>query len=1231
MDFYRLRELPETYQKCKAYTQKFQKWLLEEAEQRHIEVSEFHTKAEKSRRKNGKGGKYRIPVAQLIPLAESIAAKGPLNETSGLDYLRDAIRARKEVTSYYTLIDQSDTGHSFMIEALQKCRQILKSVGGWNVVNIMFKGTQEEHDLPNQETNEADHQDWDEDQEVFSLAPERTMPDTAATGQNRSLKKTATKSNKPVHTGWTEEEMALEQNFQVLCFLYDYYQIRGSVQQAWEAYQLGSLSLANASILTDLAMAIIKKNTEKLSRGLQDGDSGRSLRDILKHVSALVAERRPDLATPMDDDRVHEPYPIFCTFPFVQLAEVQRRRQERVLAKDVPYGEAYWTLPFIVFVRHLRSLDAYPPLPDNFTRSVISQTKPAGSWLPFGLDILLLVQQQMDDNMINQFLETTADGIMRIQECMKGHMEYEDKMWAAGTKPDYMTVGETKFSNVFLSPCDQMVRWMDSVFGEPEEDDPKKMTALDFIANHPVMAGLTLYHFQNKYQMLTISKTQWFIIALCHLYNACRQIGGLSAPWPDLEYIIETHGTRRIFIGARPTDPQKFAERLNMGLLCSARGFSEDQRIRTKWNTLPRTDKKTRGKRGLKLHSVLTELVNGYYYGHTNENRWIRLHNLFAHIYQKEKAGKPIFASKVSAETRKLFEAFVQTLEPKKGKGKKAKKDSKQARVKTPKFSAESYIYSDLLSKLQSALKEEELHFNFDYLSFYRRSFAFVQNIRADVLFPTGAELQRLTPREKEPDNYNLLVELFRSLKIAPKDTSAKIQGDGLSKDVVALDQLRKISRIMEKLILEEGDAELSKAQQTMQEAAPRQDDDDLVGDMHKGDESIDSTTEHIMESAKGPSPVDLEGSPANNQGPGEKDEEKVDKTAEDINVTLFQTLADIKTNHSTSGSDTARATGSQLLLDALSDLSARHNPQRAHRAMAEFMERLRRAPSCLEERARLEADLRRYTDWEQPQELQAKEQEGSSVRKEEVQELGSKAARCHHKEAGLAERTRQVSPEVAEQKKLERTAKEKLDLVQAEIRRLEALDRPRRGSLAPPIQDRKAESRYNPSQVLPSEVKAALAKALSAGTEKQDKEKTPQTPPDNSQTPVNEAESLVQVQPEHVATSNKRPERGAIPKSSLFFFFFFVVGIGMLPRSWTMYTGLIGHKKRRVMFPCAGTCCLTRATRIPHRCRRRKADRELKWEVEGSSEGSSWEMDSDGSERDWFDAVEYQSVDVVA
>lgn len=77
-------------------------------------------------------------------------------------------------------------------------------------------------------------------------------------------------------------------------------------------------------------------------------------------------------------------------------------------------------------------------------------------YLPFGLAIVLDIQEAVRDDCRRMLRDLTEHGL-DIARCIRCHVDYEDRMWAKGTKPDYMCKEEIKFSTLLLKPLDRLL------------------------------------------------------------------------------------------------------------------------------------------------------------------------------------------------------------------------------------------------------------------------------------------------------------------------------------------------------------------------------------------------------------------------------------------------------------------------------------------------------------------------------------------------------------------------------------------------------------------------------------------------------------------------------------------------------------------------------------------------------------------------------------------------------
>jgi hypothetical protein len=355
--------------------------------------------------------------------------------------------------------------------------------------------------------------------------------------------------------------------------------------------------------------------------------------------------------------------------------------------------------------------------------------------------------------------------------------------------------------------------WIQELLKAQDNTGPEfGMTTEMFITVHSTLAGMCMWYYNRVYQATAICKIQWFIVGLSHLYNAARQVGGLDLDWPDLEYIVKMHGSQRIFVGTPPTDPYDFVNRYVLACHMSPRFLAPD--FRSKSKSAPRTPKETRTKRGLMPDLPLEAKIREFY-GPNKDDRWMQRHNIFNYLHKQKESPKKATASdsqEALQESKKLqgtFSAMAAKISPPKSKNR-----SKRSPVRKPNFSQQDDTYADLFRTMTTELQSHELHSNFDYLSFYRRAFDLILRIRNEVLFNNTQQLARAEKMGKYPDpnNYKLIVELFKAFKLEPGEDPEETTGQEVSTHVLPLDQLKRIAKMMRGFIRKEGNTELVRA-----------------------------------------------------------------------------------------------------------------------------------------------------------------------------------------------------------------------------------------------------------------------------------------------------------------------------------------------------------------------------------------------------------------------------------
>lgn len=237
---------------------------------------------------------------------------------------------------------------------------------------------------------------------------------------------------------------------------------------------------------------------------------------------------------------------------------------------------------------------------------------------------------------------------------------------------------------------------------------------------------------------------------------------------------------------------------------------------------LPRVSKEVGVKRGLRSDLPLEAKISDYYGPNPDNDRWLRRHVVFNHLYRRKEAVGDSSdddckqARRISKDLRGTFADLATKITPSKPR----RKGKDKARVRKPDFDKQDETHANLLGTRRSELQENEVHSNFDFLSFYHRAFGLVLRLREEVLMSDDVRRSRAEDMNAnpEPHNFQLITDLFRDLRIEPKakkEEEAEAEegaGQQISAKVVPLKQIRRVAEMMHDLTLAEGDVELRRA-----------------------------------------------------------------------------------------------------------------------------------------------------------------------------------------------------------------------------------------------------------------------------------------------------------------------------------------------------------------------------------------------------------------------------------
>ncbi|KAG9196675.1 hypothetical protein G6011_01796 [Alternaria panax] len=809
MDYYRRNELPETVKRYKTYTDQFQVWLLKTGTQRGVELA--NVVADQTKKKKSKKG-YRIPLQKQEQLVNAIAATSvPLADTSGINDLGDAIRSRREVTQYHRYNNTADLGHEYFngsLEALMTALKVL--VPGMNKTQNCTNDTPTFVfiQLPTGSKTSQDEQD-----ELLEKMRKRDKSDLEDGGQPQQTPTPRTKKKVPIPEAspLTAEEELLRREFLIICFLYSFNRVRDVLYDVWVLYHKGLVNAITAALVFDLAQDHVHQNVKVLVEELDLLPGGLA---ILIHQLFDKIKAAPDqnMATLPTEKVLRHLFGLDAAALIKTYIGKTRPKEE---SADNDIQEHPLSL-FLRFFDVIRKGGLKLPKWDHFTGEMLLHQSTSQDYLPFGLAIVLDIQQAVREDYRRMLRDLTEHGL-DIARCIRCHVDYEDRMWAKGTKPDYMCREEIKFSTILLNPLERLLEWLQELLDSQE----KPMTASVFITVHSTLAGLSMWHFNQIYHHTAIAKIQWFILGIAHLYNAACQMGCLNLRWPDLDYLIKMYGAKVMFRGDPPTHPNDFLNRYLLSSNTSSRVMASDFRHMSDY--LPHISRELGAKHGLQPELPLEAKILDYYGPDPDNNRWLRRHAVFNYLYRRSEDTEETPKDDCDEATQNMkdlqdtFANLATNITPSKPR----RKGKNKSRMYIPDFDKQGETHANLFGTMKSELQENEVHSHFDFLSFYRRAYDLFLRIREEVLM--GDQVQRFRAEDMNanpnPPNFQLITDLFRALQIGPKikkeEGEAEAEegaGQQLSTKVVPLRQIRRVAEMIQDLTRSRGDVELERA-----------------------------------------------------------------------------------------------------------------------------------------------------------------------------------------------------------------------------------------------------------------------------------------------------------------------------------------------------------------------------------------------------------------------------------
>jgi hypothetical protein len=674
-----------TYQIYKAGTKRLTTWLVQSAKLCGVTVVPSTS------------DKYQIPLGQFLHLARTITESKRPNITVPREILatiKTVIALRIEAGVDLANLtggssnEASDASHSYFVSILEQVLEVLSPQSS-------FPGNESQGSAGIKLANTFE-----------ALQVEETLPDTGAPEASSSKKKSKAPATQQYEI---EDSSANNSLLAILAFLKDYEGIERVVKAAWKHYRDGSLGLMAASVTTDTAYGILKRSSEELLSSLGGQKTYQDICSMFVEEESRVEGENTGivpagvaqyLAIPVES--------ILSTFaadpsakPTVvydakfgndhtdqkwtkKTAEGQHDQDKTLLMEYLPV--------MAMFSRDNWGLPTQDEMTSGLQTMIESKNGINGCpmYAIFATKLFLGIHEVLGVDHVHPVKELLATAKCCIST-IDGWFKFSSKNepyenWPASSDKGLRNI---------RSFAQQLIDGLDVATPDALKPQPSL-----FFKRNPIVCGLLIMNISMLLQLAGQSLVGAYGSAVypIHLYNACRQSGGLDREWEDAEYIYQLHTPQRIFVGGPPADPQDFHKRVLLMLGASATNFAANRRQGGKQETV--VSKK--GPRGLKTTMPVREVFQHRYIG--DKNAALNKGNIDAMMAVAKKVQRTCPPLTDIEQLMREIESQQQELSP-----------------------------VQLLTCVREGVAAEEMHLNFDYFGVHERGITLLRDVRTAV------------------------------------------------------------------------------------------------------------------------------------------------------------------------------------------------------------------------------------------------------------------------------------------------------------------------------------------------------------------------------------------------------------------------------------------------------------------------------------------------------------------
>lgn len=543
-------------------------------------------------RANSEIASKTLTLRDFVPLAKHIATSKPPVVVPGsfLKKLERAISLRRRCLSWFkfgvaeTVQLASNQSHEYFVQILEIVLQILKPLGQKAPASkecadkISSAGKQEvDRDSLNNLENRFEaltvEAAEEEEEEIDVLVRSKFQGDPGTPSSTQRTK-------------FVTEQESSKHEFMLasFCFFDDLRGVRSFLQDIWQKYKQKQVTLITASLVTNMAFEFIQLAEQVLTTSFgQTGDYYDCFIDQIFR-QACAAQGHPFLVkrdgVPLDtkiyvDEMADEAHLIML--PVWHLlnygtkflddggAEVEDMLCGLLQIDNPP--ERLWqlhrtlghsnqpTFDSMLLILNLRACSAYASSVDVYKTGLeeFKRTKSAPAWLVFAAQNYLDVQHILQAE--------TMRGVRDVEStCSIISCRVQQHIGALG----------------LLDPLDQ---WSDEEGRDRRilvEDSPRFLSGdLDHskavYSFYPLGAGLKEFLAVGWFQRTGLrSPNGRDVVTMAHLYHALR-LETRCAPWPDMEFLIQTQTPEYIFLGGKPTSFDQCRKKAELAMGCSIR------------------------------------------------------------------------------------------------------------------------------------------------------------------------------------------------------------------------------------------------------------------------------------------------------------------------------------------------------------------------------------------------------------------------------------------------------------------------------------------------------------------------------------------------------------------------------------------------------------------------------------------------------------------------------------